>query len=248
MPARFLFQNTWLIAMLIIANYLINTRAIAQNNPSENTQQVMSAEQQERQRIEQERKQVQAEHDAKRVQCYQRLAVTACVNAARDERNTKLSDLKRQEVTLNDLQRKRRAAERVGAMEKQTSPQAQEAQALQRAQAIQGQQQREAEQQRKQKAHQDKLKQASEANPTSSNSPRATLRQPKSAPAPQGKPRAEREAKLRPSQQPGRAEKIAQSQRAADEREQALLKRRQDMQKRMQDQKKPAAAPLPIPQ
>ncbi len=239
-PLFFTFLRN-VFAILIIANYSINTGAIAQNSSPESAQQVIQAEQQERQRIEQERKLAHAEYDAKRVQCYQRLAVTVCANAARDERNKKLSDLKRQETTLNDVQRKRRAAERLDAMEKRTAPQVQEEQALKRGQAIQDQEQREAQQQRKQQAQQSKLDQAA-----ANAKPGAPVRQPKAAPA-AGKPRAERDTKLKPAQRPGQAEKMEQSRRDADEREQALLKRRQELQKREQERKKPAAAPLPVP-
>lgn len=46
--------------------------------------------------------------------CYQRFAVSDCLRRARAERRTVLSDLRRQELILNDLQRQAKAAAALG--------------------------------------------------------------------------------------------------------------------------------------
>ena len=71
----------------------------------------------ERERIAAERSRVEAEFSAAQKGCYQRFAVTDCIEAARAKRRDALADLRRQEVALNDMERKARAAERLRRLE-----------------------------------------------------------------------------------------------------------------------------------
>jgi colicin import membrane protein len=88
-----------------------------------------------RARIDAERKQVEAEFGDLQKQCYRKFAVNDCLNRARAQRREKLSDLRRQEISLNDAERKRKAAERSGNLEERSSPDRQEAEAQRRARA-----------------------------------------------------------------------------------------------------------------
>ncbi|MBA2963209.1 MULTISPECIES: hypothetical protein [Ramlibacter] len=71
----------------------------------------------ERERIAAERTRLDAEFFAEQKACYQRFAVTGCVEAARSKRREAMSDLRRQEIGLNDLERKQRTAERMRELE-----------------------------------------------------------------------------------------------------------------------------------
>jgi colicin import membrane protein len=89
----------------------------------------------QRARIKSERNQVEAEFGARQKQCYAKFAVNDCLNAAKSQRREKLADLRRQEISLNDAERKRKAAERSGSLEERASPDKQEAEAQRRARA-----------------------------------------------------------------------------------------------------------------
>lgn len=67
----------------------------------------------ERKRIRQERAVVTERYQAQEQACYRRFAVTDCIQDAGRQRNEALADLRRQEVVINDTERKRRAAERL---------------------------------------------------------------------------------------------------------------------------------------
>lgn len=58
-----------------------------------------------------------ATHDAQfkqqEIACYQRFAVNDCLIASRRVQREAMADLRRQEILLNDTQRKRRAAEQL---------------------------------------------------------------------------------------------------------------------------------------
>ncbi len=64
-------------------------------------------------RIRQERAEALARFQAQDAQCYQRFAVTDCLSEVRVQRRLLLAELKRQEISLNDAQRKRRAADQL---------------------------------------------------------------------------------------------------------------------------------------
>jgi hypothetical protein len=245
---RYVHRRCDRVAIFLIAlcAYSIPTigQISSQNGPVASSESAAAAEQKERSRIQTERQATNAAYEAKRRDCYQKLAVTPCLNEARDERNQKLTDLKRQEVALDDAKRKRRAVDKLREVESRSSPQAQQAQAERRGRAMQDGQDRENKQIKKQTAREEKLRKAAEA----SAQPEAAA---KTGPLmPQGQPRAEKPTKLPPEQRAGHAEKIAESRAAADKREKELADRRAHAAQRQQEQakknKKPAAS-LPIP-
>jgi colicin import membrane protein len=89
----------------------------------------------QRARIANERNEVEAALGARQKQCYLKFAVNDCLNAAKSQRREKLADLRRQEISLNDAERKRKAAERAGNLEERSSTEKQEAEAQRRAKA-----------------------------------------------------------------------------------------------------------------
>lgn len=70
-------------------------------------------ETQQRAWIQQERARYQAQSAAQEIACYQRFAVNDCLNDSRRKLREALADLRRQEIVLNDAQRKRRAAQKL---------------------------------------------------------------------------------------------------------------------------------------
>lgn len=74
----------------------------------------------ERQRITAERARVEAEFDQAHKACYQKFAVNDCISDARARRREQMADLRRQELVLNDAERRRRSAERLDEIEKKT--------------------------------------------------------------------------------------------------------------------------------
>jgi len=67
-------------------------------------------EAEERARIAQTRAHHQAQFDAQERACYQHFAVNDCLSDSRRSQREVMADLRRQEVLINDTQRKRRAA------------------------------------------------------------------------------------------------------------------------------------------
>jgi colicin import membrane protein len=75
--------------------------------------------------------------------CYARFSVTQCVDRAKSRRNDALADLRRQELSLNESDRKRKAAERLQEMDERNAPEKQQAAAERRAKALAQQKERE---------------------------------------------------------------------------------------------------------
>jgi colicin import membrane protein len=228
------------LTIILIANFSIPTLANAQNSPQKKDER--AEEGLERQRIKLERQQLVKNLEAQRQACYQKLAVTPCLNEARDQHNEKIRDLKRQEVALNDVQRKRAAADRVKALEQRNSPEAQLKRAQDRGKAMATATQREESRALKQASREAKLAEAEKAP--------KTVQEPKpegGAPAPQGKPRKPSAEKLAPSQRPGQAERMEKNRQQAAAREKQLAERRAKAAEREAKRKKPVAAGLPMP-
>ena len=70
-------------------------------------------EQAERERIRQTRSSEQGLFTGQEAQCYARFAVNDCLIEVRARRRQVLGDLRRQEILLNDVQRKRRGADQL---------------------------------------------------------------------------------------------------------------------------------------
>jgi len=98
-----------LVWVLLLAGHCASAAAQAQPTP----QPMAVAEAFEHERIRQERAAALAEFTARDAQCYQRFAVNDCLADVRKLRRDVLADLRRQELSLNDAQRKRRAADQL---------------------------------------------------------------------------------------------------------------------------------------
>lgn len=66
----------------------------------------------ERARLKAAREKAEAEYKSEEKGCYGKFAVNDCLAAARAKRREAVSDLRRQEIALNDAERKRKATER----------------------------------------------------------------------------------------------------------------------------------------
>jgi colicin import membrane protein len=75
----------------------------------------------ERARIEHAREKVEAVYKTEEKACYGKFAVNDCLAKARAKRRTAMSDLRRQEIAINDLERKRKAAERQRSIEERNA-------------------------------------------------------------------------------------------------------------------------------
>jgi colicin import membrane protein len=234
-----------LSATICIAACAIFQRASAQNvvpepaasvveNNKTNTDARDASERAERERINQERKRVSAEHNAAKVDCYQRFRVNDCLSQARNTHNGQQADLKRQEISLNDLQRKRRGAEQLRKVEEKTSPQRQEEIAQQRGKALAADAKR---QERQTERGAPVAKAAKEPKPV-----RAA---PQARSSDAAGTQARQKSKLADSQ-----ERIAAAARAkaqSEERNTAAAAHAASVQARQKKSKKPPAATLPVP-
>lgn len=97
------------VALLLAAAPL----AAQQQQPDPEVVAVEQREAEEHARITAERAQIEARVAQAEAACYQRFAVNDCLAKVREERRTRMSDLRRQEVALNDAARKRRAAQQL---------------------------------------------------------------------------------------------------------------------------------------
>ena len=87
----------------------------------------------ERARIAAERGKAEAAFRVQEKACYGKFAVNDCLSAAKAQRRQVLADLRRQEISLNDAQRKRKAAERLRELDQRSAPDKQREEAGQRA-------------------------------------------------------------------------------------------------------------------
>lgn len=77
----------------------------------------------ERARLKAAREEVEAGYVAEEKACYGKFAVNDCLSAARAKRREALGDLRRQEIALNDAERKRKAAERQRSIDERNAQQ-----------------------------------------------------------------------------------------------------------------------------
>ena len=197
--------------------------AVAQTAPG-------SEAQAERSRIAAERSQAEARFAAQEVACYQIFAVSDCLKAAKSQRRERLSDLRRQDLTLNEAERKRRASDRVSGIDERNSAQSQQEAAAQRAESVQRLRQR-----------QDEMaKRAAER-----------VRDPGSAPAPapvratKARPEARDPIEAVPKVKPARIHDSAEAVRRSQLRQQEAQERRDRVARRLAESRK-NVQPLPL--
>lgn len=187
--------------------------------------QVEEAERAQRARIAAERKQAEVVFKADEKACYAKFAVNDCLDDARTRRREVLADLRRQEISLNDAQRKRRAAEKLRSIEERSREQ-QPHSPDPRAKAVEGQRAREERAARKA---------ADRASAEVSGPAKADRReeQVKRRQAEANADRAQRDKEA--------AENVARQEKRLAEAQ----ARREKLQKRLAEHKKPDVKPLP---
>lgn len=190
--------------------------------------QTASATDAERSRIAAERSQAAASFAVREAGCYRKFAVVDCLNAARVQRRERLSDLRRQELSLNDSERKRRSSERVTSIEERNSAQKQEDGAAQRAEAVVRRREKEA----------GLAQRAAERALTQASAPARAARTRKQAGEHTSSTHAAREQ---------RAHDAAGEQRRYDERQLEAKEHRDKVAKRLAEPQRPEVKPLPVP-
>lgn len=173
----------------------------------------------ERARIEAERSSAQVRFENEEASCYQRFAVNDCLREVRVRRRAVLEELRRQEIILNDADRKKRAAEQARRADEKSSAQILKDEAEKRAA------ERQANEQRLERAGQ---KKASHAG----NEPVQGV----------GEPQVRASAAGSPSHA-GRAE----DKKAFDEKLQKAQERKAQRDKALAEKKGKPARPLPDP-
>lgn len=97
----------------------------------------------ERRLIQAERGREEAQFERDQAACYARFAVTDCIEKARLRRRAALDQLRRQEIVLNDAERKQKALEQLQRIEEKSSGQQDADEAARRIEARAAQQERE---------------------------------------------------------------------------------------------------------
>lgn len=105
----------------------------------------------ERARIESQRQQMQREFDIQVGDCYAKFAVNRCLNQVNIKHREGLADLRRQEISMNDDERKKRGAEQIRRVEEKLSATSRQKQLDEKAQMLSEYQQQSIRQQRLEK-------------------------------------------------------------------------------------------------
>jgi colicin import membrane protein len=178
----------------------------------------------ELERIKSQRQAVEARFAAEEKACQGRFGVNDCVDAARRARRTELADLRRQEVSVNDAERKRKAAARLHEIEEGAQARKQDAAGQRRAAALADQREREA--RAAEKADRKAQRQAEAAD---------RARGPASA------------ADKPPLGRQPTPEEAAASRAEHEQRLQEAMERKERVRKRAAKRSKPPASALPVP-
>ena len=98
--------------------------------------QIAGSTEAERARISADRARLEAEFLTEDVACYKKFAVNNCLGKVNTRRREALADLRRQEISLNDEERKIKGAEQLRQTEEKSSPEKQQEAAASRAKAL----------------------------------------------------------------------------------------------------------------
>ncbi len=181
----------------------------------------------ERARIAAERSQVEAQYHAEERACWGRFGVNGCLAGSRAKRRAALADLRRQEISLNDAERKQRAAQRLRSIEERPAPAAPPPPKIR--------DRRERDAKAAQRAAEQAAREADHAR-------RAQAKPPADDGA-----RVADELARREAERASRAERAAANVRRREALQQEASKRQEALQRRLAARHKPPAAPLPAP-
>ncbi len=181
----------------------------------------------ERARIETQRGLAQSLYSSQEVACYQKFGVNDCLQQARIIRRDVLADLRRQEVSLNAAEAKRKGAEQISRIEEKSSLQSlkEEADRIEAAR----QEQRERQRNFEEKA----AARAAKVDEEPAHVKEAAERLQRAAQS-----QAERDDK---------AQSAAADKKKYDEKQLEAQQRNADRSKRAREQKRPPGKPLPVP-
>ncbi|GAA4355895.1 hypothetical protein GCM10023165_48490 [Variovorax defluvii] len=181
----------------------------------------------ERARLAEERKALDQRHTQEQAACYKTFAVQGCLDDSRRRYRADTEHIKRQEASINDIERKRRGAAALDRLEeKKTTPRPQDT-AAERERALKAQEERE----RRAADHaEDRARMAAEAEGKQRQFER--------------KQREYAEKQAKAAQRRGEA---AAKSEASDRRLERAEKHRLDLERRNAQNTKPRAAPLPTP-
>lgn len=181
----------------------------------------------ERARISAERNRLEAGFLAEDAECYNRFAVNSCLGKVNDRRREVMSDLRRQELLLNDEERRIRGAEQIRKTEEKSSPEKQQEAADRRAKALEDSQARL--EREKKKAEDRATAKAAEQGSSDANAARLKSGQEKS--------------QSRTDKQAAAAEEA----KKFNDRQKEALERKAQHEKDRLKQTKPPAKSLPLP-
>jgi colicin import membrane protein len=191
----------------------------------------------ERERLNAERSAAEARFLAAQRECRGKFAVNDCMDKVKRQHNAVIGDLRRQENVLNDMERRRRSAERLQSLDERNSPERQRAAEERRLRALQDQQER------GERAGEKLGKRAVEDAQKAQHGPRAP-KEPKGAPQPQGRARAPHAGAAPSGPTP---EEAAKNRRDYEARVQQAQQHKAQVQQRTASRSRPAASALPIP-
>ena len=188
---------------------------------------VSAATDRERVRINAERLALETKFDAEEATCYTKFFVNSCLNAIKPRRREAMTDLRRQEIALDEGQRKQKAADQIRKIDEKSSPEVQQQAAERRAQALDDQRSRVERAQKKADERIDlkqneALRAADAVNKMKGSQERAQARVDKQA-------------------------AIAEEVQKYKEKQQEVMERKANREKKQREQTKPAAQPLPAP-
>lgn len=189
----------------------------------------------ERARIQARRAEVEARFAAAQKTCRAKFAVTDCVLDAQHERNEALHELRRQEIILNDADRKARAAARQREIDERNSPEHQRQAEERRKQALADQKARDA------RAAQKAADKARSDAEHEAKNPHLKI-----APGERGPQGQAREPHANKPNGPTAAEATANKE-AYEQRVKEAEAHRREVEERVAKRAKPAASGLPIP-
>ncbi|WP_077002688.1 hypothetical protein [Variovorax sp. KK3] len=181
----------------------------------------------ERARLSQERKAVDARHATEQAACYKKFAVQGCLDDSRQRYRADTENIKRQEASINDIERKRRGAAALDRLEeKKATPRTQDT-------AEERERARKAQEDREQRAADHADQRARLASEAADKQRQFDDKQ---------RAYAEKQAKAaaRRGEAPAKVE-------AEDRRLQRAEQHRKDLERRNANNTKPRAAPLPTP-
>lgn len=208
--------------------FLLAQAAMAQSPPDGlATGHAQPGANEERARISAERSAREAQFNAEDAACYKSFFVNSCLGDVQARRREVMADLRRQDVLLNERERRLKAADQIRRTEEKSTPEAQRAEADKRASALRAFESR-VEREKQKEASRASLKTA-ERGSRDSAAGRARAQEQESA-----------SRAARRGAEAAEAEKFRERIAKAEER-------RAKQVKNLQSQTKPPASPLPVP-